>query len=101
MESPTEPASLPRPWRLVLFTLACAAGVLGLRIVLPLVSGVLASVTGYPFATYAYVWTLTGGMLIGHVWTLRLVEPRGWSYLGLGRDALRPRAIAAGLLLGA
>ena len=100
MEARNQPATLPRPWRLVVFTLACAVGVLGLRIVLPLISGVLASATGYPFATYAYVWTLAGGLLIGHAWTFRLVEPRSWSYVGLGRDALRPRAIALGLLLG-
>jgi membrane protease YdiL (CAAX protease family) len=100
MESRNVPATLPRPWRLVVFTLTCAVGVLGLRIVLPPLSGVLARVTGYPFATYAYVWTLTGGLLIGHAWTLRVVEPRGWSYVGLGRDALRPSAIAIGLLLG-
>jgi membrane protease YdiL (CAAX protease family) len=43
---------------------------------------------------------LTGALLIGHAVTFRVIDPRGWSFVGLGRDALRPRAILAGLLVG-
>jgi hypothetical protein len=100
MEAQTLPSPVSRPWRLVVFTLACSIGVLGMRIVLPLVTGLLARATGYPFSTFAYVGTIAGGLLIGHAWTFRVVDPRGWSYVGLGRDGLRPRAVGVGLLLG-
>jgi membrane protease YdiL (CAAX protease family) len=89
------------PWRLAVFILATAVGVLLLRTILPLVTGFVAGATGAPVATYTYVWTLAGGLLIGHAWTFRLVEPRGWSYVGLGRSALRPDAVALGAVFGA
>jgi membrane protease YdiL (CAAX protease family) len=98
--APSIPAVSP-PWRLAVFILATAVGVLLLRTFLPLVTGVIAAATGAPVSTYAYVWTLAGGLLIGHAWTFRVVEPRGWSYVGLGRSACRAHPIVLGALLGA
>jgi CAAX protease family protein len=94
-------AHISPPWRLLVFILTSAIGVLGLRLILAVFAGRISYVAGIPFRTYTYVYTLASGLLIGHVWTLRQVEPRGWSYVGLGREALRPSAIALGALFGA
>ena len=48
-----------------------------------------------------FVLLMAGGMLIGHAWTFHLVDRRGWSYVGLGREALRPDIIRTAALLGA
>jgi membrane protease YdiL (CAAX protease family) len=89
------------PWRLVIFILACAVGVMALRLVLPPVAGWLGRLTGTPVPTYTVIWALAGGLVVGHAWTFRLVEPRGWSFVGLGRGALRPGVVAGAALLGA
>jgi membrane protease YdiL (CAAX protease family) len=89
------------PWRLVVFILACAVGVMALRLVLPPLAGWVGRLTGAPVPTYTIIWALAGGLLVGHAWTFRMVEPRGWAYVGLGRAALRPGPIAGAALLGA
>ena len=48
-----------------------------------------------------FVLLMAGGMLIGHAWTFHLVDRRGWSFVGLGREALRPDVIRPAVLLGA
>ena len=101
MTAPPPLNDITPPWRLVVFILASIVGVLALRIVLPPALGLIGRATGTPVPTYAFIWTLAGGLLIGHAWTFRMVEPRGWSYVGLGRDAWRPGAIAGATLLGA
>lgn len=85
------------PWRLAVFLLACTAGVLGLRAVQSLVSPWIP----VEARTAAFVLVLTGGLLIGHAWTFREVDPRGWRFVGLGRDALDPRKVVPAALLGA
>lgn len=101
MTAPPPLNDITPPWRLVVFILASVAGVLVLRLLVPPVLGLVGRAAGVPLATYGYIWTLAGGLLIGHAWTFRMVEPRGWSYVGLGRDALRPGAIGGAALLGA
>lgn len=95
------PSPIAPPWRLATFVLASSVGVLGLRVVLSPLSGWIAGATGIPVSTYAWVWTMAGGLLIGHVWTFQQVEPRGWTYVGLGRAALTAPAVAGGFALGA
>ncbi|HEX9563712.1 MAG TPA: CPBP family intramembrane glutamic endopeptidase [Gemmatimonadaceae bacterium] len=85
------------PWRLAVFVLATAVGVLGLRLIHSFVSGFI-PVGARPSV---FMVILAGGLLIGHAWTFRLVEPRGWAYVGLGREALQPRLLGAGALAGA
>jgi membrane protease YdiL (CAAX protease family) len=41
------------------------------------------------------------GLLIGHAWTFHLVDPRGWTFVGLGPAAWRARLIATSAALGA
>ncbi len=101
MEAHPPDAAVGRPWRLIIFMLACAVGVLGLRLLFSPLAGRVGPIGGVSFVSHAYVWTLAGGLLIGHAWTFRLVEPRGWGYAGLGRQAMRPGVVVAGLILGA
>lgn len=86
-------------WRLVIFVLACAVGILGMQVVLSPLAGWIEGATGARLPTF--VLTLCGGMLIGHWWTFRLVEPRGWSMVALDRPAFSWRAMGGGGALGA
>lgn len=80
-----------------MFILASAAGVLAMQLLQSFVSPWI-PVSGREFS---FVMVMTGGLLIGHAWTFRLVDTRGWSFVGLGRTALRPSWIARCALLGA
>jgi membrane protease YdiL (CAAX protease family) len=86
-------------WRLAIFTLASAVGVLGLRVAMSPLSALIESQTGVRLP--AFILTLSGGMLIGHWWTFRVAEPTGWSLVGLDRGAFSLRRIAVGAALGA
>lgn len=77
--------------------LASAVGVLGLRLVHASLSGWI-PVWG---REASFVIVMAGGMLIGHVWTFRMVDARGWRFVGLGREAWRPDALLLGATLGA
>jgi len=44
---------------------------------------------------------MAGGMLIGHAWTFRMVDGRGWRFVRLGADALQPAHLALSAGLGA
>lgn len=81
-----------------MFILAATAGVLAMRAVWPLVGASLAS-SGITIPGF-YV-TMLGGLLVGHWWTFRTVEPRRWAAVGLGAGAWSPRVIGLGALLGA
>lgn len=49
----------------------------------------------------SFVLAMTGGLLIGHLWTFHLVDPRGWNFVGLGRSAWKPGAITTCALVAA
>ena len=86
-------------WRFAIFVLACSVGVLGLRAVLPPLAAWSESLTGVRLPTFVLI--LSGGMLIGHWWTFRVVEPRGWRVVSLDRGAFAWRKVATGAALGA
>jgi membrane protease YdiL (CAAX protease family) len=86
-------------WRLAIFTLASAVGVLGLRVAMPYLTALIEGLTGVRLP--AFTLMLSGGMLIGHWWTFRVAEPKGWSLIGLDRKAFSLRRIAIGATLGA
>jgi membrane protease YdiL (CAAX protease family) len=70
---------------------------MGMRLVHSLVSGWIPV-----WAREAsFMVVMVGGMLIGHRWTFSVVDPRGWSFVGLGRQAMRPASLGVGALLGA
>jgi membrane protease YdiL (CAAX protease family) len=79
------------------FILACAVGVLGLRLLYSYAAPWIPA--GAREASFVLV--MAGGMLIGHAWTFHLVDGRGWRFVGLGRDAWRPSRLASGLAVGA
>ena len=85
------------PWRLAVFILASAVGVLGLRLAHSFLSPWIPSAA----REASFVAVLAGGMLIGHAWTFHLVDARGWRVVGLGRDGWRPSSIGIGAGLGA
>jgi membrane protease YdiL (CAAX protease family) len=79
------------------FVLACTVGILGLRLVHSSIAGWI-PVEARPAS---FMLVMAGGLLIGHAWTFHLVDHRGWSFVGLGREALAPRSILTGAALGA
>jgi membrane protease YdiL (CAAX protease family) len=85
------------PWRLAVFVLASAVGIIGLR----LMHSVLAPWIPVAARPAAFMVVMSGGLLIGHAWTFRLVDPRGWGHVRLGPDAFRASAMALGAGLGA
>ena len=94
------------PWagyvrRFAIFALSTVAAVLALRLVVSPLAGRVGPIAGVPFSALAIVVVLSGGFLLGHYATFRLIDPRGWSAVGLGREALRPGAILLGLATGA
>ena len=93
----TEPPSITPPWRLAVFVLASAAGIIGLRLVHSFVSPWIP----VPAREASFVTVMAGGMLIGHLWTFRVVDGRGWRFVGLGRESWRPSLLGIGAGLGA
>ncbi len=86
-------------YRLLMFVVAATAGVLLCRLLLLGLRSSVPTFLGERFPSY-YLMML-GGMIIGHLWTFRTVEPRGWSSVGLDRGALKLRHVASGVALGA
>ena len=80
-----------------MFVLASAAGVLALRLVHASLSAWI-PVWG---REASFVAVMAGGMLIGHAWTFRMVDGRGWHFVGLGRDGWRREPLLLAATLGA
>lgn len=80
-----------------MFVLACAAGVIGLR----LLHSAISPWIPLEARSAAFLVVLAGGLLIGHAWTFHLVDRRGWTFVGLGREAFQWRSLALGAGLGA
>ena len=49
----------------------------------------------------SFVLVMAAGMLVGHAWTFRMVDGRGWGFVGLGREAWRPTRVVQCAILGA
>lgn len=86
-------------WRLAVFVLASSVGFLASRVILPPLAYRFEMWTGVRLPTY--VLTLSIGLLVGHWWTFRQVQPEGWRFVSLDRGAFTVRAVAGGALLGA
>lgn len=86
-------------WRLLGFVLAFVVGSAVADAVLSPLAATLFATTGARLIVYAWVSLLAA--VIAHVVALRLIEKRRWRDVGLGRDALRPRALAGGAAIGA
>jgi membrane protease YdiL (CAAX protease family) len=92
-------APVALPYRLVVFVLATAAAVLGLRVAMAQFGSYLDTMLGRRVSAF-YV-TMVGGLVLGHWWTFRSVEPRGWGSILLGRRQFTARALLTGMALGA
>ncbi len=49
----------------------------------------------------AFVTVMAAGMLVGHLWTFRMVDQRGWTFVGLGAKSWRRDSIVWSAVLGA
>lgn len=98
---PAENASPAAPalHRAAVFVVATAVGILGLRAAWWAVRQQLLPTleTGIP----AFFLIMAGGLWLGHWWTFRSVEPRGWSAIAFSRPHLTTRGILGGAALGA
>jgi uncharacterized protein len=86
------------PWRLVVFagvTVVSLAAINGA--VVPLVSWVFAVTQT---RVVLYPWMLLASIVVAHVATFRLVDPRGWEAVRLDRQAARLRPIAMSAVVG-
>lgn len=86
-------------WRFAVFVLASAVGVLGARAVLPSLAFRLEAASGVRLPTFVLILSI--GMLVGHWWTFRQVQPEGWRFVALDRQAFTWRAVLGGGALGA
>lgn len=84
-------------WKLAVFAGATAVSLLLARLLVPLVTDVIERSIGVRIA--AWPWVVALGALGGHLWALRLVEPRGWRFVGLARSAGRPALLAQAVFL--
>ena len=95
----TRTASVTPMWKFLVFVLASSVSYLAFRTVMSPIAAVVEQASGIRLPTYAL--TLCGGMLVGHWWTFRQLEPHGWRLVGLGREALTWDKVVGGAALGA
>jgi CAAX protease family protein len=87
------------PWRLALFAASTAASLIVINgAVVPFVSAAFA-VAGV--RAVLFPWVLLGSIVLGHVVTFRIAEPRGWRSVRLDRSAFRWRAVLGAAALAA
>lgn len=89
------------PWRLALFAASTVASLVVINgAIVPFVSGAFA-LAGVRVVLFP--WVLLGSIVLGHVVTFRVADPRGWHAVRLDRSALRwrPLLIAAALAVAA
>jgi membrane protease YdiL (CAAX protease family) len=81
------------------FVVATATGILGLRALWWLIDRQLDAPLASPVPGFFLM--LSGGLWLGHWWTFRAVEPRGWRAIGFARSDLTLRSVGGGAALGA
>ncbi len=84
-------------WRGVLFIAACVVALFAASVV----GGSLhsaAAMFGVRLVVHPLVYPV--GFLAAHVFMLRKIDRRDWSYVWLGREAARPSRLVSGLALG-
>jgi hypothetical protein len=85
-------------WRLVLFALALVVSLLVVRgIVMPVASQVML-LSGEQLLLEA--WLILVALLLAHVLMVSVVDRRGWRWLAMDRQALRPSALLPGAAIG-
>lgn len=97
---PTSAAAPAPHWRVAIFMLASAIGVLACRLAFTIVAARVPATAGTLTSLAGSTWMLAIGLLVGHAWTIRVAEPRGWAFVGLGRTAADPRLVGGAAVLG-
>jgi membrane protease YdiL (CAAX protease family) len=91
---------LRAPWRILVFCLACVAGLIVVGgIIGPLIAQFYALIGIHGVSNAEWVSAL--GVLAGTAATLRWVDKRPWSEVWLGREAARAPLLAFGFAIGA
>jgi membrane protease YdiL (CAAX protease family) len=88
---------LRAPWKIVLYVVALFVA---LVLAAWLEDGVDGFASGLGYKLLVSEWGVPLGTLAATFAMLKLVEGRSWDFVGLGRDALTARKIAAGTLVG-
>jgi hypothetical protein len=94
----TKNGTLRAIWRGLLFVAVSVVALFAATVIVAMLNSAAASV-GVRLVVHPLVYPL--GFLAAHVFMLRTIERKEWSYVWLGRDAARPPKLAAGLALGA
>ena len=97
----TKQGTLRAPWRLAMFVAVASAGHVVIVGTIGALSPGLLSGSGQAL-TAMYVLGAAGtvALLAAHVVCVRWIDGRGWRYVGLDREAARPRILGEGFLLG-
>jgi membrane protease YdiL (CAAX protease family) len=88
---------LRAPWRLILFIVALAVSLILAGWIESAVDGFVA---GRGYTLEVTEWGVPLGTLMATFVMLKLVEGRGWSFVGLDRSAAEPSKLATGSVLG-
>lgn len=99
IEGQGRPATVAPLWKFAVFVLATSVSFLAFRTIMSPLASLIEPVVDVRLPTF--VLTLSFGLLGGHWWTFRQLEPRGWKLVGLDRSAFTWRKVAGGAALGA
>jgi hypothetical protein len=94
----TKNGTLRAIWRGLLFVAVSVVALFAATVIVAMLNSAAASV-GVRLVVHPLVYPL--GFLAAHVFMLRTIDRKRWSYVWLGRDAARPPKLVAGLALGA
>ncbi|MEX0908301.1 MAG: type II CAAX endopeptidase family protein [Gemmatimonadaceae bacterium] len=94
----TQDGCLRAIWRGLLFVAVSIVALFAASVAVAMLQSTAASV-GVRLLVHPLVYPL--GFLAAHVFMLRQIDRKGWSYVWLGREAARPSKLVSGLALGA
>lgn len=99
VEEPRRPTAVAPLWKFAVFVLATSVSFLAFRTILSPLASLVEPVADVRLPTF--VLTLSLGLLAGHWWTFRQLEPKGWKLVGLDRSAFTWRKVGGGAAFGA
>ncbi|MGK2933950.1 MAG: lysostaphin resistance A-like protein [Gemmatimonadaceae bacterium] len=94
----TQDGTLRAIWRGLLFVAVSIVALFAASVAVAMLQSTAASV-GVRLLVHPLVYPL--GFLAAHVFMLRQIDGKDWSYVWLGREAARPSKLVSGLALGA
>jgi membrane protease YdiL (CAAX protease family) len=94
----TRDGGLRAIWRGLLFVAVSIVSLFAATVAVAMLQSTAAAV-GIRLVVHPFVYPL--GFLAAHVFMLRQIDRKDWSYVWLGREAARPSSLVIGLALGA